>query len=44
VLQQAETILSRQPGPESTWLKATREDLASVRTSAEGNREREQGR
>jgi serine/threonine-protein kinase len=39
VLQQAETILSRQPGPESTWLKATREDLAAVRQTAEGGRE-----
>jgi tetratricopeptide (TPR) repeat protein len=30
-LQEAEQILSRQPGPESTWLKATREDLAQLR-------------
>jgi tetratricopeptide (TPR) repeat protein len=30
-LQQAEDILGRQPGPESTWLKSAREDLASVR-------------
>ena len=29
-LKQAEQILSRQPGPESTWLKAAREDLAQI--------------
>ena len=34
-LQQAEDILARQPGPESTWLKSTREDLASIRQTDE---------
>ena len=38
-LQQAEDILGRQPGPESTWLKSTREDLASIRQTTEGSRE-----
>ena len=38
LLQQAEELLSRQPGPESTWLKSAREDLASVRQSADGGR------
>ena len=38
VLQQAEELLSRQPGPESTWLKSAREDLASVRQSADTGR------
>jgi serine/threonine-protein kinase len=34
-LQLADDILSRQPGPESTWLKSTREDLASIGRSEE---------
>jgi eukaryotic-like serine/threonine-protein kinase len=34
VLEQSEAILSRQPGPESAWLKTAREDLATVRGSA----------
>ena len=38
LLQQAEELLSRQPGPESTWLKSAREDLASVRQNADGGR------
>lgn len=38
VLQQAERLLSRQPGPESTWLKAAREDLVLLRQSTESGR------
>jgi serine/threonine-protein kinase len=31
LLEAAEPILAAQPGPESTWLKAAREDLALLR-------------
>ncbi|MEZ5293226.1 MAG: tetratricopeptide repeat protein [Vicinamibacterales bacterium] len=34
-LEAAERILAAQPGPESTWLKAAREDLAVVRARSE---------
>jgi serine/threonine-protein kinase len=40
-LEAAERVLAAQPGPESTWLKAAREDLAVVRArsaSASGSR------
>jgi len=40
VLQQAQQILGAQPGPESTWLKAVREDLATVQQRAADGRER----
>jgi serine/threonine-protein kinase len=38
-LRQAEAILSRQPGPESTWLKSAREDLTAVRHPSDVGRE-----
>jgi eukaryotic-like serine/threonine-protein kinase len=34
LLEAAEGILAKQPGPESTWLKAARDDLASIRAGA----------
>ena len=34
-LLQAEEILSRQPGPESTWLKSAREELAAIHRPAD---------